>query len=168
MPKIVARDLMSRPVRQLMAWTPVAEAAAFLLRHGISGAPVLDEHGRWIGVFTQNDMARAVENRLTSSSGVERSLETREPLVDPLSLPPEELRKTPVVAFMTRGLYTVFPGATVEEVIHTMTHFKVHRVFVIHEQEGTLLGVITTMDVMRWMERKKGSPEILQGAERHA
>ena len=50
-----ARDLMSRPVNQLLAHTPVRDAAAFLLRHGISGAPVLDEHGRWVGVFTQND-----------------------------------------------------------------------------------------------------------------
>ena len=37
---ILARDLMSRPVRRLTASTPVRDAAAFLLRHGISGAPV--------------------------------------------------------------------------------------------------------------------------------
>jgi CBS-domain-containing membrane protein len=168
MAKVLAQDLMSRPVRQVTAWTPVAEAAAFLLRHGISGAPVLDEHGRWIGVFTQNDLARAVENRLLSIREVDRSLETREPLADPLALPPEELGKTPVRAFMTRGLFTVFPDASVKDVLHTMNHFKVHRVFVIDEQEGTLLGVITTMDVMRWMERMRASSKNLQDAQRPA
>ena len=74
---MLARDLMTRPVRQLQAQTPVRDAAAFLLRHGISGAPVLDEHGRWIGVFTQNDLARSVEKRLLPDRP-ERTLETRE------------------------------------------------------------------------------------------
>jgi CBS domain-containing protein len=150
----LARDLMSRPVRQLTSWTPVGDAAAFLLRHGISGAPVLDEHGKWIGVFTQNDLARAVQSRLIRPE-VRRSLETREPVVDVFALPPEELARTPVRSFMTLGLFTVFPDATVEEVVATMTKFHIHRVFVIDEQNGSLLGVITTMDVLRGMEEKQ-------------
>jgi CBS domain-containing protein len=60
-----------------------------------------------------------------------------------------------VKEFMTRGLFTVFPEATIEEVIRTMTSFKIHRVFVIDEKEGTLEGVITTMDVLRWLEGRK-------------
>ena len=49
---VLARDLMKGPVRQLTTRTLVRDAAAFLLRHGISGAPVIDDHGRWIGVLT--------------------------------------------------------------------------------------------------------------------
>ena len=60
---LLARDLMTHPVRQVQAATPVRDAAAFLVRHGISGAPVLDEHGRWVGVFTQNDLARYARSR---------------------------------------------------------------------------------------------------------
>jgi len=142
MPRPVqARDLMSRPVRQLTAATPVRDAAAFLLRHGISGAPVLDEHGRWIGVFTQNDLARSVEHRLMPPT-------------------PEDLGRTPVKKFMTPGLFTVFPEATMEEVVRTMTTFKIHRVFVIDEAEGTLQGVITIMDVLRRLEADQGRTTI--------
>jgi tRNA nucleotidyltransferase (CCA-adding enzyme) len=151
---VLARELMSRPVRQLTAQTPVRDAAAFLLRHGISGAPVLDEHGRWIGVFTQNDLARSVQVRIVPPR-LRRTLESREPVVDLLALPAEELGRTPVKEFMTRGLFTVFPEATIEEVIRTMTSFKIHRVFVIDEKEGTIEGVITTMDVLRWLEGRK-------------
>src|SRR4030095_8984896 len=87
--------LRSRPVCQLMAWTPVSDAAAFLLRHEISGAPVLDEHGRWVGVFTQNDLARYVQNRL--GPGVsDRTLEARENVVNLFALPPEKFGETPV------------------------------------------------------------------------
>src|SRR5436190_19709601 len=148
-----ARDLMSRPVNQLLAHTPVRDAAAFLLRHGISGAPVLDEHGRWVGVFTQNDLARYVQNRLVPSAS-ERTLEARE--IDPnlFSLPPEKFGQTPVREFMTAGMYTVFPEATMDEVIHTMTSFKIHRVFVIDEKDGSLQGVITSMDLLRRMDAR--------------
>lgn len=146
-----ARDLMRRPVRQLTAWTPVREAAAFLLRQGISGAPVLDQHGRWIGVFTENDLARYVQNRLAPGHP-ERTLESREVVAEQSALSLARIGETPVQEFMTSGLYTVFPEATLDEVVHTMTAFKIHRVFVIGEKEGELLGVITTMDILRWME----------------
>ncbi len=153
MPKtILARDLMSRPVRQLTAATPVRDAASFLLRHGISGAPVMDEHGQWIGVFTQNDLARSVEHRLMPPTPG-RTLESREPVTDLLELSSEDLGRIPVKKFMTLGLFTVFPEATLEEVVRTMTTFKIHRVFVIDEKEGRLQGVITTMDVLRRLER---------------
>ncbi len=161
--KTLARDLMSRPVFQLTSWTPIAEAAAFLLRHGISGAPVIDEHGKWIGVFTQNDLSRAVQGRLIPPE-VQRTLETREPVLDLFAMPPEELRRTPVRKFMTLGLYTVFPDATVDEVVRTMTRFHIHRVFVIDEAKGNLLGVITTMDVLRGKKQARSGNKKIQQA----
>lgn len=154
---VLARDLMRHPVRQLTAWTPVREAAAFLLRQGISGAPVIDEHGRWIGVFTLNDLARSVQRRIVRRLP-ERTLESRERVGDPSELSPAKLGEIPVKEFMTTGLFTVFPDATLEEVVHALTEFGVHRLFVIGDERGELLGVITTMDVLRWMDgRRKAS-----------
>ncbi len=148
---VLARDLMRHPVRQLTTWTPVKDAAAFLLRHGISGAPVIDEHGRWRGVFTQNDLARHVQGRIVPPRP-ERTLESREAVEVPFEALPEEFGRTPVGELMTPGLYTVFPDATLHEVVHALAAFKVHRVFVIEENGHELLGVITTMDVLRWMD----------------
>jgi CBS domain-containing protein len=54
---------------------------------------------------------------------------------------------------MTLGMYTVFPEATLDEVVHALTAFKVHRIFVIRETGTAILGVITTMDVLGWMEQ---------------
>jgi CBS domain-containing protein len=150
---LVARDVMSHPVCQLQSLTPVRDAAAFLLRHGISGAPVLDEHGHWAGVFTQNDLARYVQNRIIPSAQA-RSLESREQVPDPFTLPSDEFGRTPVKEVMTPGMFTVFPEATLAEVIHAMTSFKIHRVFVISEREGELVGVITTMDILRRLDRE--------------
>jgi CBS-domain-containing membrane protein len=152
---VLARDLMKGPVRQLTTRTLVRDAAAFLLRHGISGAPVIDDHGRWIGVFTQNDLARYVQQRiLPKISG--RTLESRENVEVDFEALPDQFGETPVRDLMTLGLYTVFPEATLEEVVHTLTAFKVHRVFVIQETGTSLLGVITTMDVLRWLDENQG------------
>jgi CBS-domain-containing membrane protein len=146
---------MKGPVRQLTTRTLVRDAAAFLLRHGISGAPVIDDHGRWIGVFTQNDLARYVQQRiLPKISG--RTLESRENVEVDFEALPDQFGETPVRDLMTLGLYTVFPEATLEEVVHTLTAFKVHRVFVIQETGTSLLGVITTMDVLRWLDENQG------------
>jgi CBS domain-containing protein len=157
MPKtVLARDLMKHPVFRLTAKTPLREAAAFLLRHGISGAPVLDEHGQWVGVFTQNDIARYLQNRIASRRP-DRTLESREVVAELSALTSAKIGETPVREFMTAGLYTVFPEATLEEVVHTLTAFKIHRVFVIEERKGELLGVITTMDVLQWMDGQRSA-----------
>lgn len=148
--EMLAREIMSRPVRQLTVATPVKDAAGFLLRHGISGAPVIDDHGRWVGVFTQTDIARYVQSRIAPRHP-ERTLESREAVTDLSVLSAEKLGEMPVRDFMTAGLFTVFPEATLDEVAGTMSTFKVHRVFVIEGRTGNLLGVITTMDVLRWM-----------------
>ena len=67
METLLARDFMSRPVKRLTASTPLADAAAFFVRNGISGAPVVDARGRWLGVFTQRDLARFLQERMTVS-----------------------------------------------------------------------------------------------------
>jgi predicted transcriptional regulator len=150
---ILARDLMTRPVRRLTTSSTARDAAEFLLRWGISGAPVEDEKGRWVGVFSLSDLARHVQDRLVKLPTVdpkrERTLETRE------EIPPgfgfEGFEDTRVGDLMTGGLYSVFPEATLEEVVRALSTRKIHRLFVLSDQ-GQLEGVITTMDVLRWMD----------------
>ena len=150
---ILAKDLMTRPVRRLTTSASVQGAAEFMLRWGISGAPVEDEHGRWVGVFSLSDLARHVQDRLVKLPTIdpkrERTLETREEIPEGFGF--EGFEDTRVDDLMTGGLYSVFPEATLEEVVRALTTQKVHRVFVLSEK-GTIEGVITTMDVLRWME----------------
>lgn len=150
---VLARDVMSRPVRRLTSSTPVADAAAFFLRHGISGAPVLGSQGRPIGVFSMSDLARAVQTRLLKQELPERTLERREAVTWGPLFPLRGFEKTTVGELMTPGLFTVFPEATLDEVVRTMASQRIHRVFVISEA-GELEGVITTMDVLKWVDRK--------------
>lgn len=154
---------MSRPVRRLTSRTSVEDAAEFLLRHGISGAPVENEHGRWLGVFSMADLARAVAGRL-SASLTDRSLEAREPAPATGAAALGSLATLPVVDLMTPGMVTVFPDSTIDEVLRSLLAFKVHRVFVIEAETGALEGVITTMDVIRWLESTRDPATALRRA----
>jgi CBS domain-containing protein len=105
-------------------------------------------------VFSLSDLARHVQDQLvklpSDDPKRERTLETREKEV-PTRVGGPGFEDTQVGDLMTGGLYSVFPEATLEEVVRTLTVQKVHRLFVITDK-GTIEGVITTMDVLKWME----------------
>ncbi len=67
---------------------------------------------------------------------------------------------------MTPGMYTVFPDSTLDEVVHAMVSFRIHRVFVIDARTGALEGAITSMDVMRALERPSAGTRHLAKARR--
>ena len=154
---INAEDLMSKPVRRLMADAPVRDAAEFLLSPGISGAPVADDQGRWMGVFTMNDIARHVQERLVNLPEVDRkrehAKETGEPILGREGFHFEGFEDTKVSDLMTPGLITIFPEAGLPEIARSMISHKIHRVFVITE-DGDIEGVITSMDVLKWVDKE--------------
>ena len=59
---LTADDLMSRYLLVLSEDTPLREAAHMLIRHQVSGAPVIDRHGRFAGVLSALDFVRAVND----------------------------------------------------------------------------------------------------------
>lgn len=146
---------MTRPVRRLSLNATVRDAAEFLLCHGISGAPVVGPRGRVVGVFTLNNLARHLQERLVHLPALdparERAHETGEGIPLHKGFHYEGVEDTRVSEFMTIGAVTVLPDAALPEIVRNMTSRKIHRVFVVSE-ENALLGVITSMDVLRWLE----------------
>ncbi len=53
-----AADIMSAPVYTIAADADLISAATLLAEKGISGAPVIDRHGRVIGVLSEKDFLR--------------------------------------------------------------------------------------------------------------
>lgn len=146
---ILARDLMTSPVYVLPSSASIPEAAELLLSWRVSGAPVVDRHGRPIGVFTLKDLARYVRDRAQEDLGpAEPTLERRD--LAGCRWPWELLEGAVVSDLMTYGMATVFPETPLRDVVHTMLSLGIHRVIVVGE-EGRIEGIITTMDVMRWL-----------------
>jgi CBS domain-containing protein len=56
-----ARDIMVRNVFSVSPEASVQQAANILFKNRISAAPVVDEHGRLIGIISEGDLLRRVE-----------------------------------------------------------------------------------------------------------
>ena len=66
--KIKVKDVMTKnPITVPLDYT-IEETAEVLLKHKISGVPVVDHHGNIVGIITQNDIFRT----LISLTGAER------------------------------------------------------------------------------------------------
>jgi len=148
---LLAQDLMANPVFRLTSRAPVRDAAVFLLKHGISGAPVEDEHGRWIGTLSLKDIVRAVASGWGGRE-TPRTLEAREPVVgDPLPRV-DGVGSLEVRDLMSSERVFVFPETPLGEVVQALLFYNVDRLFVIGERGEELRGVITSTDVLRSFE----------------
>jgi CBS domain-containing protein len=128
LPEKKAAEMMTPSPVSIRQDATVTEAVELLTRREISGAPVIDEAGRPVGVVSRGDIL--VHDRVASDSGNADRGETR------------------VRDIMTPVVFCVSPDAPASRVVREMTDLKVHRLFVVDDL-GTLVGVITGLDVLR-------------------
>src|SRR5262245_66666647 len=143
-----ARELMTPNPLSLQESLTVREGLAFLIDKGISGAPVIDEAGRPVGVLTQTDLLihdrEAVEH--LPAPEVDYGTPLPRSWWDEFQI--EKVDATPVRELMTPAVSTVAVDAPAWTVIEEMRELNVHRLFVI-DGNGVLVGVISAMDVLR-------------------
>jgi len=125
------------------------ELAAMLLEHGISGAPVVDEEGRSLGVVSKTDLVEAglgLSMVAAGASRLELELNSEVDLDGALELEPE-----PAVGdLMTRHAISVREDTSVLEAAAIMVEQAVHRLPVVTDR-GEVLGILTALDVVRWL-----------------
>jgi acetoin utilization protein AcuB len=123
----IAEEVMTANPISINERRTVEEAIAFLTDRNFRGAPVINDAGRPVGFVSQSDLLASLTEAGGDSDG------SRERKVS-------EVMSSPVI--------TVPRGATLERVIQLMTSRGVNRVFVT-DNGGTLVGVISTLDVLR-------------------
>ncbi len=121
------REIMTRKVVTLRLEMPAGDAAATLLRHAISGAPVLDAEGRLLGLLSEYDCLRAV-----ASAGYE--------------MDDHDAAET-VADLMTRACHTVPPDLDLFGLAHEFVRLGVRRFPVV--EAGRLLGQVSRRDALR-------------------
>lgn len=143
----VAADLMVPNPISLRAEAAVAEAITLFTEKGIAAAPVIDQAGHPIGVVSRSDLMvhQCEHNRHPEGKPDYFFAATFEP-ADAQS----EVKsgKSTVADLMTPAVFAVSPDTPVERVISDMVGLHVHRLFVV-DDDGILVGVISTMDVLR-------------------
>lgn len=147
---VTAKDIMRTKVVTVSYAAPLSEVERTLSEHSISGAPVVDEAGRIVGVVSVSDlMERYAEDQdahprrghgffhLSSEETLDEDFDSFEV--------PDEAEET-AQDIMTATVYTVPGGAGLKEIATALCKHKVHRVLV--EEQGRLVGLISTLDIL--------------------
>lgn len=134
-----AEQAMTSPVLTVHPETPVKDAAALLVQHDISGAPVVDADGRLVGMVTEADLIR-----------LERS-------PDPRSSPRRtELTHEPLPALVSQVMsHEVVAVSTVTDIADVSRVLLQHAIKAVPVLDGEhVVGIIARRDVLRIVARR--------------
>ncbi len=119
-PGLLARDIMSTPVKSVPIHISMEEAGRIMLRYGHTGMPVVDGDNM-VGVISRRDVDKARMH---------------------------ELGHAPVKGFMTSAVMSVSTETPVPEIQHLMVEYDIGRLPVIDEN-GRLAGIVSRTDIIR-------------------
>jgi CBS domain-containing protein len=128
-------DVMQTQLRTIRGTDTVADAIALLAESHVTGVPVIDDHGRLVGVLSNSDILEVLAEHSDP--------EAREAV----------FTETLVQEVMTPRPQTITPDATVRDAAQRMLYLEVHRLFV--EDQGRLVGVVSTTDLVRALAAAK-------------
>ncbi len=112
--------------------TDIQEAAATMLRHKISGAPVVNSNNEMVGILSEVDCLKL--------------------LVEP-SYNKEPAKPGLVSEFMSKEVTTISSDKTILDAAYMFVHFGLKRLPVM--EKGRLIGQISRRDVMKAIFRKR-------------
>jgi CBS domain-containing protein len=147
-----ASELMTSEVVSITETASIREALNLLIDRAFSGAPVVNDAGRPVGVISQSDLLIHDRNAVRSARRVPEyysSTDLSAVIGEPTSgFEVEAVDRTTVRDMMTPIVFSVRPDASAREAIEEMLRLRVHRLFVI-DRVGTLVGLISMSDVLR-------------------
>lgn len=118
---LTASDLMTRDVTVLSPQTSIIDASIMFEGSGYSGAPVVDEEGHVVGMFSLKDVSKARKGGAM---------------------------KSPLSAYMAKRIVSCAPGDTIREVERHMLGHNVGHLPVLDGRQ--LLGLITRGDYKKF------------------
>lgn len=124
-------SIMARKVVCARPEMDTSEARRRMLERGVSGLPVVDAWGRAIGVISKTDL---LAHEVTADGG--RAL---------------------VRDVMTPLVFALSPDASIARAAALMAYEGVHRIVIV-DAGGHLLGVVSSLDVARWLGQAAGLP----------
>lgn len=115
-----ARDAMTSEIVTLKSQTLVEEAMRTLLRCKISGAPVIDDDGKLIGIISEFQLLAVLYDG--------------------------KCKQAPVEQFMSRDVITVGPDTPLERVADLFVLHRIRRVPVV--EDDRVIGILSRRDLL--------------------
>jgi CBS-domain-containing membrane protein len=134
--KTKAKDVMTRDVICVQPTTSVLQLSQLFIENNISGAPVIDTMQKVVGFVSQTDIVE-FDLLLQSDNSMESRMEETGGFVQDIMSPVES------VAHEMDSLMAI---------IDRMCTERMHRLIVLDDHEK-VAGIITTMDVMCYLQR---------------
>ncbi len=127
---LTVRDIMTGHVVFVDPDDLIERAIGLMLRHGVSGLPVVDSSGQLLGVITEFDVIDIVDDFFTE--------------------------KNKVYHYMTRDPLTVDANCSVIDLAATFRKRSVRRYPVV--DEGRLVGIISRRELIRLVYEMRSQP----------
>jgi tRNA nucleotidyltransferase (CCA-adding enzyme) len=123
-PIILAKDIMTRPVKTARADETVQQVERALTKYSVNVLPVLDGDGHYLGVVSREIVQKALFHRLQTQ---------------------------PIEDFLQRDHYTATPETPFRDIETQMIERNQRFVPILHQQ--TVIGVITRTDLLRTLHQ---------------
>jgi CBS domain-containing protein len=143
---LTAKDVMTAPPITIPASASVGEVATILDENEISGAPVVNDQERPIGVVSRTDLLRLL---IEGGPGrrPDRSFLELIAADSPSGLSVDVEEMGTAEEFMTGDPVTVPLDEPLAKIARRMAEERVHRVIVV-DQDGRAAGIVTTLDLL--------------------
>lgn len=150
---LLARDLMNKDVGIVNASASLADLERAFVDAEVSGFPVV-ERGIVVGVVSRADVLRQLGDRMKprlstfyADLGAFEAEEALETFAEASARGARRLEELRVEDLMTHSVFAVEPDTPVEDVARTLAEHRIHRVLV--TDDGTLVGIVSALDVVR-------------------
>lgn len=128
------KELMTKNVLSVKKNISIRKLVKLLGEHSITGAPVIDDDGKLIGIVSSTDVIQAIDHLIRVHISIDEQQENKG-------------KYNWVDGIMTSKVITVSEEDDVREVFHTLVERKIHRVPVV--RDGKPVGIISSLDACR-------------------
>ncbi|HEV7225729.1 MAG TPA: CBS domain-containing protein [Pirellulales bacterium] len=150
---ILARDIMHRDLISVRPEQSLADLRHLLIESHISGAPVVDEQGRLVGIISRSDLVRVEELVETLDDQVSGSEIWLDDQADGFKHPAPQgfhgflkrLGQYRVKDAMRGQVLTCAPTTPAPELAAEMVRHHVHRIIVIEDERP--IGIVSSLDM---------------------
>lgn len=149
----MAKDIMTRDVLTVHEDFSISELASFLNDNEITGAPVVDDDEKVVGVVSVVDIARAeseyAEDTTVWDAVVSHSyhLDWEQGLDDGIRIFHLKDSGVRVRDIMNPVVHSVEESTAIPEVVRKLLQYHLHRILVI--EKGRLVGIISSSDLLQ-------------------